>query len=120
MMRIYAVILIAVVVAGACLMAQSAAPEATITNGPITAKLYLPDAADGFYRGTRFDWSGVISSLKFDGHDFYGPWFTKQDSTVRDFVYRDPDIVVSSESGSMGPADEFQTPLGFDAAAPGG
>ncbi|HVW11760.1 MAG TPA: hypothetical protein VHC90_24425 [Bryobacteraceae bacterium] len=118
-MRIYAITLLGAL-AGASMMAQTAPPEATITNGTVTAKLYLPDAASGFYRGTRFDWSGVISSLKFDGHDFYGPWFTKQDSTVRDFVYRDPDIVVSSESGSMGPADEFQTPLGFDAAAPGG
>jgi hypothetical protein len=118
-MRIDAIALLATL-AGGILMAQGAPPEATITNGPITAKLYLPDASNGFYRGTRFDWSGVISSLKFDGHDFYGPWFTKQDSSVRDFVYKDPDIVVSSESGSMGPADEFQTPLGFDTAAPGG
>jgi len=39
---------------------------------------------------------------------------------VRDFIYKAADIVVSAESGSMGPADEFQTPLGFDAAAPGG
>jgi hypothetical protein len=23
-------------------------------------KLYLPDAEHGFYRGTRFDWSGVV------------------------------------------------------------
>lgn len=95
-------------------------PQASITNGQIQAKLYLPDAKGGYYHSTRFDWSGVISSLKFAGHDYYGPWFTKHDSTVRDFVYRDPDIVVSDESGSMGPADEFQTPLGFDAAPLGG
>jgi len=118
-MRIYAIALFATL-AGGALMAQTAPPETTISNGQITAKLYLPDAANGYYRGTRFDWSGVISSLKFGGHDFYGPWFTQQDSSVRDFVYKDSDIVVSSESGSMGPADEFQTPLGFDAAAPGG
>jgi hypothetical protein len=118
-MRIYAIALFATL-AGGVSMAQTAPPEATISNGSITAKLYLPDASHGYYRGTRFDWSGVISSLKFDGHDFYGPWFTKQDSSVRDFVYKDSDIVVSSESGSMGPADEFQTPLGFDVAAPGG
>jgi len=118
-MRIYAIAMFATL-AGGALMAQTAPPEATISNGPITAKLYLPDAANGYYRGTRFDWSGVISSLKFLHTDFYGPWFTKQDSSVRDFVYKDSDIVVSSESGSMGPADEFQTPLGFDAAAPGG
>lgn len=95
-------------------------PQAEITNGPIHAKLYLPDAKTGFYRGTRFDWSGVIASLEFGGHNYYGPWFTKQDPAVRDFIYKDADIVVSAESGSMGPADEFQTPLGFDAAPVGG
>jgi hypothetical protein len=95
-------------------------PQAEISNGQIRAKLYLPDAKDGFYKSTRFDWSGVISSLVFGGHDYYGPWFTTGDPTVRDFVYRDADIVVSPESGSMGPADEFQTPLGFDAAPAGG
>src|ERR1700749_2991534 len=108
---------------GGCFMSTALAqdyPQAEITNGQIHAKLYLPDAKTGFYRGTRFDWSGVISSLTFGGHDYYGPWFTKQDPAVRDFVYRDSDIVVSPESGSMGPADEFQTPLGFDAAKAGG
>jgi hypothetical protein len=44
-------------------------PEAAISNGPISARLYLPDAAKGYYRGTRFDWSGVIYSLKYQGHD---------------------------------------------------
>ncbi len=95
-------------------------PKAQISNGVIGATIYLPDAKTGFYRGTRFDWSGVISRLTFSGHQYYGPWFTKQDATVRDFVYRDADIVVSPESGSMGPADEFQTPLGYDAAPVGG
>jgi hypothetical protein len=108
---------------GGCLVGALVAadyPQAEISNGPIRAKLYLPDAKTGFYRSTRFDWSGVISSLEFGGHNYYGPWFTKQDATVRDFIYKDADIVVSAESGSMGPADEFQTPLGYDAAAPGG
>ncbi len=95
-------------------------PQAEISNGQIRAKLYLPDAKAGFYRSTRFDWSGVISSLEFGGHNYYGPWFTGNDATVRDFVYRDADIVVSAESGSMGPADEFQMPLGYEAAQVGG
>lgn len=109
--------------AGGCLMNTALAadyPQAEISNGQIHAKLYLPDAKTGFYRSTRFDWSGVISSLEFGGHNYYGPWFTKQDATVRDFVYKDADIIVSAESGSMGPADEFQTPLGYEAAAVGG
>ena len=109
--------------AGGCFVSALVAadyPQAEISNGLIRAKLYLPDANAGFYRSTRFDWSGVIANLEFGGHDYYGPWFTKQDAAVRDFIYKDADIVVSAESGSMGPADEFQTPLGFDAAAPGG
>ena len=113
-----AVVGFAALIAGAALAAEY--PQAEISNGVVRAKLYLPDANAGFYRSTRFDWSGVISSLEFSGHNYYGPWFTKQDAAVRDFVYRGDDIVVSSESGSMGPADEFQTPLGYDAAPPGG
>ena len=112
-----------VVLAGGCFVSALVAadyPQVEISNGLVRAKLYLPDAKAGFYRSTRFDWSGVISSLEFGGHNYYGPWFTKQDSAVRDFIYKDADIVVSAESGSMGPADEFQTPLGYDAAAPGG
>ena len=111
------------IVTGGCLVSAAFAadfPQAEISNGQIRAKIYLPDAQNGFYRSTRFDWSGVISSLEFGGHNYYGPWFTKQDPAVRDFIYKDSDIVVSSESGSMGPADEFQTPLGYDAAAAGG
>jgi hypothetical protein len=73
--------------------------EARISNGLITAKIYLPDAKTGFYRSTRFDWSGMISSLEFNGHQYYGPWFTASDPSVRDFVYRGADIVVSSWKG---------------------
>jgi len=95
-------------------------PRAEITNGQIRATIYLPDAQTGFYRSTRFDWSGVVSSLEFGGHDYYGPWFSKYDPTVRDFIYKDADIVAGAQSASMGPVNEFQTPLGFDAAAAGG
>ena len=33
-------------------------PEAQISNGVLQVKLLLPDAQKGYYRGTRFDWSG--------------------------------------------------------------
>lgn len=36
--------------------------------------IYLPDSGDGFYRGTRFDWAGVIGSLSWNGHEFFGEW----------------------------------------------
>jgi len=94
-------------------------PQAEISNGQIKATVYLPDAQRGFYRSTRFDWSGVIAGLEYKGHNYYGPWFTKSDPSVRDFVYRDADIVVSAQSGVVGPAEEFQRPLGYATAKAG-
>ncbi|MBM3878146.1 MAG: hypothetical protein FJ387_00235 [Verrucomicrobia bacterium] len=97
-------------------------PQVEITNGPIRAKLYLPDAQRGFYRGTRFDWSGVIASLEFQGHNYYGPWFDRMDPDVRDFIYQGQAIVAGPCSAVTGPAEEFQTngsALGWDEAKPG-
>jgi hypothetical protein len=104
-----------------CAMAAPAAdpPQAKISNGKIQATVYLPDAQNGFYKGLRFDWAGVIKSLEFAGHSYYGPWFTGMDPTVRDFVYKDGGIVASSASAVTGPAEEFQTPQGYDTAKPG-
>jgi hypothetical protein len=95
-------------------------PQMEISNGVIRAKLYLPDAAEGFYRSTRFDWSGVIHSLVYQGHEYYGPWFSQLDPTVRDFTHRDGQIVVGAVSAMTGPVEEFQRPLGYDAATAGG
>jgi hypothetical protein len=94
-------------------------PEAEISNGQIRAKLYLPDAERGFYRSTRFDWSGVIGSLEFNGHQYYGPWFTRTDPAVRDFIYKGTDIIASAQSAVVGPAEEFSRPQGYNTAKPG-
>lgn len=99
--------------------ARSQFPEAQISNGQLRAKLYLPDAQRGFYRSTRFDWSGVIASLEYQGHQFYGPWFTKSDPPVRDFVYKDADIIAGAQSAVVGPAEEFQRPQGYATAKAG-
>jgi hypothetical protein len=98
-------------------------PQAEMTNGQIRLNLYLPDAEKGFYRGTRFDWSGVISGLEYMGHQYYGPWFDGVDPKVNDFRYEGAKIVVSTCSGAMGPVEEFQTKgtaLGWDEAKAGG
>jgi hypothetical protein len=84
-------------------------PQAAISNGVLDAKLYLPDAQQGYYRGTRFDWSGVISSLKYKGHDYFGQWFETYDPKTHDAI--------------MGPVEEFLTDgagLGYAEAKPGG
>jgi len=83
-------------------------PEAEISNGVVTAKFYLPDAERGYYRGTRFDWSGQIYSLKTQGHEYFGQWFPKYDPNLHDSI--------------MGPVEDFRTgssSLGYDDAAVG-
>lgn len=94
-------------------------PEAEITNGEIHARLYLPDAARGFYRATRFDWSGVIYSLQYGGHEYYGRWFQAIDPRVHDFIYKGAEIVASPCTAITGPVDEY-APLGWEEAKPGG
>lgn len=98
-------------------------PSVAISNGQIKAKIYLPDAKNGFYHSTRFDWSGVVGSLEYKDHTFYGPWFYKVDHSVYDFNYDDKGIVSADFTAMVGPGEEFNTDgtaLGFADAQPGG
>jgi hypothetical protein len=98
-------------------------PQAWITNGQVRVKLYLPDAQHGYYRGTRFDWSGVIASLEYKGHNYYGPWFDGVDPKVHDFAYRGTKVIASPCTADSGPVEEFLTngtALLWDEATPGG
>ena len=98
-------------------------PQAQISNGQIRVKLYLPDAKNGYYRGTRFDWSGVIASLEYKGHNFYGPWFDRVDPKTHDYVYVGAEVVAGPCTAISGPVEEFQTKettLGWDEAKVGG
>jgi hypothetical protein len=105
------------------LMCGADFPSTNIANGPIKAKVYLPDAKKGFYTSTRFDWSGVIADLEFQGHHYYGPWFQKIDPNVYDFGYDGADVVSAPFTAMIGPGEEYQTngkALGFDDAKAGG
>ena len=79
-------------------------PQTTLSNGLITTTLYLPDTAQGYYRGTRFDWSGAFKRLDYKGHSYIEQWFENYDPKMHDAI--------------NGPAEEF-TPLGFAEAKPG-
>ncbi|MGZ9075688.1 MAG: hypothetical protein ACXW13_07905 [Burkholderiaceae bacterium] len=94
-------------------------PRVRIGNDQLEAQLYLPDAANGFYQGTRFDWSGVIAGLQYRGHEYYEPWYTKRVPEVWDYVDDGVDIVVGRQSAITGPAEEFPQPQGFDTAQAG-
>jgi hypothetical protein len=100
--------------------ASPASPQVEISNHIVHAKLYLPDAVHGFYRGTRFDWSGVVADLQYKGHSYYGPWFTRTDPKIPDFIYQGADIVAGPCSAITGPVEEFTPAIGFDQAGAGG
>src|SRR5438445_13255969 len=78
-------------------------PEMEIGNGAIQMRLYLPDTQAGFYRGTRFDWSGVIGSLEYAGHNYYARWFQRMNLSVEDFIYDGADIVAGPCTAITGP-----------------
>jgi len=93
-------------------------PHREISNGIVSAKVYLPGDG-GFYRGTRFDRTGVVAHATYKGHDFGEPWFSSYSPYVRDFMWKDHQVTVSTVSASVGPAEDFQ-PAGFDEAGKDG
>jgi hypothetical protein len=82
-------------------------PQAEIANADLRARLYLPDAQNGYYRGTRFDWAGAVLSLQHKGHEYFGVWFPPQRyaPTLHDAI--------------TGPVDSFEA-IGYDTAPVGG
>lgn len=94
--------------AAAVSLTAAGPPEAAIASPSIQAKIYLPDARDGYYRGTRFDWSGAIYSLRYAGHEYFGQWFERYNPQAHDAI--------------TGPVEEFRTRdagLGYHEAQPG-
>jgi hypothetical protein len=83
-------------------------PQQTLTNGLLKVTVLLPDATKGYYRGTRFDWSGLISRVEYKGHSFFGEWRFPHNPTNHD--------------DAVGPADEFgiEKPPGYAETPVGG
>ena len=102
--------------------ALTAAPKTEIANGVLTATVMTPDKDKGFYRGVRFDWSGMISSVRMNATEFYGLWFDWVADDVRDFAFFGDKIVAAPNTAAVGPADAYDAtnPVGWAAAAPGG
>jgi len=82
-------------------------PNTVISNNEVQLKVYLPDPEKGIYRATRFDWSGVIGSVQYKGHEYFGNWKETQDPLFHD--------------GITGPVEGYIEPgLGYAEADPGG
>lgn len=80
------------------------APQAKISNENIQATFYLPDNQKGYYRATRFDWSGFIKELTYKGHTYFSEW-------NKDYAIYSP---FSHIIGS-GPVNEY-SPIGYEEA----
>lgn len=83
-------------------------PSADISSKQVKATLYLPDRDRGYYRGSRFDWAGVIPKLEYAGHSYFGVWFPKYDPLLHDAI--------------QGPVEEFRSAdgaLGYGEAKAG-
>jgi hypothetical protein len=83
-------------------------PHVRLSNGEVEALVFLPDAQNGYYRSSRFDWSGVVGCAEYKGHTFWGEWFSHYDPYLNDSI--------------TGPVEEFRSNdggLGYAAAAPG-
>ena len=74
-------------------------PKAVISNGSVQAVIYLPDPQKGYYRSTRFDWSGVVPCLTYKGHNYFGVWFNHYDPMINDAI--------------TGPVEEFRSSDGL-------
>ncbi|AMO55215.1 hypothetical protein [Endozoicomonas montiporae] len=70
-------------------------PEARLANDKVEMAVYLPDVENGSYRSTRFDWSGLVHSFRFEGVEYFGRW--------RSEPVHDPDMHFSVN----GPAQIF-------------
>jgi hypothetical protein len=82
-------------------------PSLRISNEEMQMLIYLPDAENGLYRATRFDWSGVIGSVKYKGHEYFGYWKDTHDPLFHEDL--------------SGPVEGYLKPgLGYDEAEPGG
>ncbi|MDP8245928.1 MAG: hypothetical protein P9L94_17735 [Candidatus Hinthialibacter antarcticus] len=82
-------------------------PQTTLSNDAMEMLIYLPDAENGYYRGSRFEWSGLIQQIKYAGHTYFGDWKSTHDPENHDDL--------------AGTASEFGmfTPLGYDDAKRG-
>jgi hypothetical protein len=74
-------------------------PKAILSNGAVQAVVYLPDTQKGYYRSTRFDWSGVVPCLTYKNHTYFGVWFPHYDPMINDSI--------------TGPVEEFRSSDGL-------
>jgi hypothetical protein len=101
--------------AGGRITSAAGHPAVRLEGPRAQATVYLPDPGAGYYRGPRFDWSGMMASLRLDGHEVFGEW----KDGPRDPLGNDFAVGPAGEFG-MGPDTDNPAPIGYDDAPVGG
>ena len=88
-------------------------PTKVLTNNVLTAHVLIPNAEHGYYRSTRFDWSGIIAQVEYQGHTYFQEW-QDYNGTITPGKH-DP----LNAGTATGTAEEFRDPQGFTEARAG-
>lgn len=99
-------------------------PKQLLSNGKLDVLVFLPDAKNGYYRSSRFDWAGVVGCASLNGHTFFGEWFSDYDPLKNDSITGPVEEFRSSggPEGRTGPRGTFVVPassLGYAEAKAG-
>jgi len=87
-------------------------PAIELSNDLVTARVFLPDASRGYYRGSRFDWSGLVGQVRYEGHTYFSGLDCEHDPNNNN------EILGTAEEFGMG-INGLPPPLGYEQAAPG-
>ncbi|AHF94343.1 hypothetical protein OPIT5_12755 [Opitutaceae bacterium TAV5] len=74
-------------------------PVARLRHGDIDLTVTLPEAAHGYYRSTRFDWSGMMLSARWRGLELLGAHLDSHDPHSPDSAAGTAEEFVSDETG---------------------
>ena len=81
-------------------------PIVVLENNHLKVTVLLPDSEKGYYRSTRFDWSGIIAQVEYDGHTFF--------QECKNYNGNEPGPHDPLKTGTAtGTAEEFRDPLGY-------
>jgi len=89
-------------------------PHEIVRRGDLRLTVLLPDPVRGYYRGPRFDWSGMVAWAEWRGHTYFGSW--------REPPHRpraNDDAAGTAEEFGMGPLTGNPPPVGYDEAGVG-
>ncbi len=71
-------------------------PHIVLSNNIIETSIFLPDEQNGFYRASRFDWSGMIWQLTYKNHTYF--------TEIKCYMPHDPE----NTSHGISLAEEFR------------